>query len=46
MQVTVGRIGRPHGVRGDVVVGVRTDEPDARFAVAPGWTPIRLAPAR
>jgi 16S rRNA processing protein RimM len=30
--VTVGRIGRPHGVRGDVVVGVRTDEPELRFA--------------
>jgi 16S rRNA processing protein RimM len=33
MQVTVGRIGRPHGIRGDVVVGVRTDEPELRFAV-------------
>jgi 16S rRNA processing protein RimM len=33
MQVTVGRIGRPHGIRGDVVIGVRTDEPDLRFAV-------------
>jgi len=33
MRVVVGRIGRPHGVRGDVVVGVRTDEPDARFTV-------------
>jgi 16S rRNA processing protein RimM len=32
MQVSVGRIGRPHGVRGDVVVGVRTDEPELRFA--------------
>ena len=32
MQVTVGRIGRPHGVRGDVVGGVRTDEPELRFA--------------
>jgi 16S rRNA processing protein RimM len=32
VQVTVGRIGRPHGVRGDVVVGVRTDEPELRFA--------------
>ena len=31
MQVTVGRIGRPHGIRGDVVVGVRTDEPELRF---------------
>jgi 16S rRNA processing protein RimM len=33
MQVTVGRIGRPHGIRGAVVVGVRTDEPELRFAV-------------
>ena len=32
MHVTVGRIGRPHGIRGDVVVGVRTDEPELRFA--------------
>lgn len=33
MQVIVGRVGRPHGIRGDVVVGVRTDEPELRFAV-------------
>src|SRR5580693_8358513 len=33
MQVTVGRIGRAHGVRGYVMVGVRTDEPELRFAV-------------
>ncbi len=32
MHLTVGRIGRPHGIRGDVVVGVRTDEPELRFA--------------
>ncbi|ACY98959.1 MULTISPECIES: ribosome maturation factor RimM [Thermomonospora] len=31
-QVVVGRIGRPHGVRGEVTVDVRTDDPDARFA--------------
>ncbi len=29
--VVVGRIGRPHGVRGEVTVEVRTDEPDLRF---------------
>jgi 16S rRNA processing protein RimM len=34
MRVIVGRIGRPHGIRGEVVVGVRTDEPDLRFAVS------------
>ena len=32
MRVIVGRIGRPHGIRGEVVIGVRTDEPDLRFA--------------
>ncbi len=32
MQVVVGRIGRPHGVRGDVTVEPRTDEPDERLA--------------
>lgn len=32
MQVVVGRIGRPHGVHGDVIVESRTDEPDRRFA--------------
>lgn len=33
MLLIVGRIGRPHGVRGEVSVEVRTDEPEARFAV-------------
>jgi 16S rRNA processing protein RimM len=33
MRLIVGRIGRPHGIRGEVIVGVRTDEPDLRFAV-------------
>ncbi|TNY36077.1 ribosome maturation factor RimM [Thermomonospora catenispora] len=31
-QIAVGRIGRAHGVRGEVVVDVRTDDPDGRFA--------------
>ena len=29
--VVVGRIGRPHGIRGQVTVEVRTDDPDRRF---------------
>jgi 16S rRNA processing protein RimM len=29
--VVVARIGRPHGVRGEVTVEVRTDDPDLRF---------------
>ncbi|HEV7756185.1 MAG TPA: ribosome maturation factor RimM [Mycobacteriales bacterium] len=32
MQLVVGRIGRAHGIRGDVFVAVRTDDPEARFA--------------
>ena len=32
MLVTVGRIGRAHGLKGEVGVDVRTDEPDRRFA--------------
>ena len=39
MRVIVGRVGRPHGIRGEVVIGVRTDEPDLRFAVVPPWMP-------
>ncbi|GGL90411.1 ribosome maturation factor RimM [Nakamurella endophytica] len=31
-QVQVGRIGRPHGVRGEVTVTPQTDDPDTRFA--------------
>ncbi|GAA2574424.1 ribosome maturation factor RimM [Actinomadura fulvescens] len=31
-QLVVGRIGRPHGIRGEITIDVRTDEPDARFA--------------
>lgn len=36
MRVAVGRIGRPHGIRGEVTAEVLTDDPDARFA--PGAT--------
>lgn len=32
MLLVVGEIVRPHGVRGEVVVNVRTDEPQERFA--------------
>jgi len=31
-EVVIGRIGRPHGVKGEVSVEVRTDEPARRFA--------------
>lgn len=33
IEVVVGAIGRAHGIRGDVTIDVRTDEPELRFAV-------------
>ena len=33
MQLVVGRIGRAHGIGGEVSVDVRTDSPELRFAV-------------
>jgi len=35
MDVVVARIGRPHGIRGEVSVEVRTDDPEGRLAPAP-----------
>lgn len=32
VEVVVGVVGRAHGVRGDVAVDLRTDEPERRFA--------------
>lgn len=43
IEVVVGRIGKPHGIRGEVTVDVRTDEPERRFA--PGTTLRAEAPA-
>ncbi len=40
-EVVVGRIGKPHGLHGEVTVDVRTDEPARRFA--PGST-LRAEP--
>ncbi|WP_425434197.1 ribosome maturation factor RimM [Nocardioides terrae] len=31
IEVLVGRIGKPHGIRGHVTIDVRTDEPERRF---------------
>lgn len=36
MELTVGRVVKAHGITGEVVVEVRTDDPDTRFA--PGVT--------
>jgi len=43
IEVVVGRIGKPHGLRGEVTVEVRTDEPDRRFA---SGTTLRVEPPR
>jgi 16S rRNA processing protein RimM len=32
VEVVVGRVGKPHGLRGEVTVDVRSDEPERRFA--------------
>lgn len=41
IEVVVGRIGKPHGIRGEVTIDVRTDEPERRFAVG---TTLRATP--
>jgi 16S rRNA processing protein RimM len=53
MQLVVGRILRPHGLRGEVVVEVRTDLPRQRFAPGaalatdqPGGGTLRVTAAR
>ena len=32
MDLVVGRVAKAHGITGEVVVDVRTDDPDGRFA--------------
>jgi 16S rRNA processing protein RimM len=46
MQLVVGRIARPHGVRGEVSVEVRTDDPSRRLAVGKVLTtdPVAAGP--
>jgi 16S rRNA processing protein RimM len=53
MQLVVGRVGRPHGLRGEVTVEVRTDDPDQRFAagsalatIPPDRGPLTVAASR
>jgi 16S rRNA processing protein RimM len=36
--LVVGQIGKPHGIRGEVSVVVRTDEPEQRFVVGSVFT--------
>jgi 16S rRNA processing protein RimM len=46
MQLVVGRVGRPHGLRGEVTVEVRTDDPDRRFVAGSSLAtvPAELGP--
>ncbi len=53
MQIAVGQVVRAHGIRGEVLVAVRTDEPGARFAPGsvlptepPDRGPLTVAAAR
>jgi 16S rRNA processing protein RimM len=53
MQLVVGRIGRPHGLRGEVTIEVRTDDPLDRFAFGavlatdpPARGPLTVSAAR
>ena len=50
IELLVGRIGRAHGVRGDVAIEVRTDEPERRFVAGTVFTtprgPITLTSSR
>lgn len=53
MRLVVGRVGRPHGLRGEVTVEVRTDDPAQRFAGGsvlqtdpPGRGPLTVAGSR
>jgi 16S rRNA processing protein RimM len=53
MQLVIGRIGRAHGIQGQVGVEVRTDDPDGRFAVGnviatepPGRGPLTIVGSR
>jgi 16S rRNA processing protein RimM len=42
--LVVGRVGKPQGVKGEVTVQVRTDDPDSRFA--PGSVLVTEPPER
>jgi 16S rRNA processing protein RimM len=53
MEVVVGRIGRPHGIHGEVSVEVRTDDPQRRLGAGvvvrtdpPAAGPLTIATAR
>ena len=41
VEILVGKIGRAHGLRGEVSIDVRTDEPDRRFAAGTTFATAR-----
>jgi len=41
IELLVGRVGRAHGLAGDVAVDVRTDDPDRRFADGTTFMTVR-----
>lgn len=43
MELVVGRVIKPHGITGELVVDVRTDDPEERFAAG---NRLRLKPSR
>ncbi len=43
MELVVGRVIKPHGITGELVVDVRTDDPEDRFAAG---NRLRLKPSR
>lgn len=43
MELVVGRVVKPHGITGELVVDVRTDDPQERFAAG---NVLRLKPSR
>ncbi len=40
IELLVGRVGRAHGMRGDLVLDVRTDEPERRLAVGSSFDTV------
>lgn len=45
MELVVARVGRPHGVKGEVTVEIRTDVPERRFAPGKRLKTDRKTPA-
>ena len=53
MRLVVARIGRAHGVRGEVTIEIRTDKPEERFfegalleTQPSNWGPLKIASVR